>query len=63
MEESGYDSIFSAFLFIMENPFADKGYEDLKKQYSALGMMREAEAVEFLLSEKCNVDGTNSCKK
>ncbi len=63
MEESGYEGVLSALLFIMENPFADKGYEDLKRHYSVLGMTREAEAVEFLLSERSNVNGTNSCQK
>ncbi len=63
MKESGYEGVLSALLFIMENPFADKGYEDLKRHYSALGMTRESEAVEFLLSEKSNVDGANSCRK
>lgn len=63
MEESGYEGVLSALLFIMENPFAEKGYEDLKRHYSALGMTREAEAIEFLLSEKSNANSTNSCQK
>jgi hypothetical protein len=60
MEKSNYEAIFSSLLFILENPFAEKGYEDLKSHYLAMGMEKEAEAMELILREKFNADSTNS---
>ena len=47
-----WSKALDALLLILENPWSEKGYKDLKIQYEALGMKGEAEAMDDLIEEK-----------
>ena len=44
--------IIDCLLQLLENPFAEKGYRDLKKCYQNTGMDNEAAAVEHLIQRR-----------
>jgi len=53
-----------AFINILENPQTKKGYVQLKKYYSSLGMVEQEAALEYLIDKKFrNVDSSNSDKQ
>jgi hypothetical protein len=58
MRISWEDSI-RALVLILENPWAQKGYEDLEKYFKSNNMDSESEAINFLLREKFNAHDTN----
>lgn len=42
---------------ILDSPSAERGYEELARRYEECGMMEEAEALKFLVSEKFHAYG------
>lgn len=48
---------------ILENPFCEKAYENLKKYYDSNNMKYESECIEFLIEKIKNVTDTNISKK
>jgi hypothetical protein len=42
----------NVFISILENPSAEKGYKDLKKYYNSIGMVHEADSLEYLIQKK-----------
>jgi hypothetical protein len=54
--------LITALLCILENPWAEKGYKDLKFQYEIQGRVQEAEAIQVLIEHKFSHvdDSTNS---
>ena len=49
-----------ALISILENPFVENGYEELKKYYKSNNMEYEVNCIQFLLNEKFkNADDTN----
>lgn len=49
-----------AFTSILENPFIEKGYRELKKCYEKNGQIEEMQAIEFLLKERFRNDVEDS---
>lgn len=49
-----------AIKMIIENPFAERGYEMLKNFYMKNGMKHQGSAVDFLIEQKFNDHGSNT---
>lgn len=47
-------------LHLIEKPFTEKLYRDLKKSYLETFMKEEAEALEYLIQQRFKENGTNS---
>lgn len=50
----------AALVSIVENPFAERGYEELRRCYSEGGAKDREEAVDFLIREKFHADDSNA---
>lgn len=48
---------------IVEAPSAERAYHDLKKHYVNNEMTEEAQAVDFLIKQKFNVNNSNTDKE
>lgn len=48
---------------VIERPFAEKGYLDLRDFYLSSGMHENFEAVDFLIKEKFNAHDTDNHKE
>jgi len=44
--------LIAALLCILENPWTEKGYKDLKFQYEVQGRTHEAESIQALIDQK-----------
>jgi hypothetical protein len=59
-----WSKALDALLSVLENPWSEKGYNDLKIQYEILGMMREATALQHLIDKKfTNVSDNSTINK
>jgi hypothetical protein len=45
-----------ALLSILENPFDEKGYVDLKEHYKLVGMFDEANSLDYLIRKKFHAE-------
>jgi len=52
-----------ALASILNNPSAERSYEELQRQYRLDGMIEESEAIGFLIREKFHADASNIDKK
>lgn len=60
MRPVDWGAALSALTMILENPFAERGYEILKGRYEECGMLEEAEALGFLMKERFHADGADA---
>lgn len=58
-----WEKCISALVAILENPFAEKGYEDLKKYYESNNLKNESAAVDYLIKNKFNDNHSNTSEK
>lgn len=59
-----WEPALHAFIKILENPRTKKGYVQLKKYYSSLGMVQQESALEYLIEKRFNsVDSPNTNKQ
>lgn len=58
-----WEKCISALVFILENPFAEKGYQNLLDYYKANNLTHQAESVEYLIKNKFNDNDTNTSQK
>ena len=59
-----WSKALNAILFILENPWSQKAYNDLKIQYETLGMTSEATALQHLIEKKfANVTDDSTANK
>ena len=60
---NNWENCIKALSYIVENPFAEKGYEDLRKYYISNNLNYEAEIIDQLIKIKFkNVNDTNNNK-
>ena len=52
-----------ALASILNNPSAERAYEELQRQYHLDGMIAENEAIGFLIREKFHADASNIDKE
>lgn len=60
---NNWEKCISALSFILENPFVEKGYEDLLKYYKSNNMQYESEVINQLLIKKFKNDNSDNNKK
>ena len=53
----------NCLLLLLENPRNKKAYKDLKKYYYSEGRVKEAEAIEYLIRKKFDVNDVLDNKK
>lgn len=59
-----WEKCISALVSILENPFIENGYQELKKYYDANNMKHEADCIKYLINNKFNnADDSNFSKK
>jgi hypothetical protein len=63
MRQIEWENCIRALILILESPSAERGYEELKKFYYSKNMIKEHEAVDFLIREKFNGHSANIDKK
>jgi hypothetical protein len=60
---NNWEKCIKALSYILENPFVEKGYEDLKKYYISNNLNQEAEVIDQLIKIKFkNANDTNNNK-
>lgn len=60
---NNWEKCIKALSYIVENPFVEKGYEDLKKYYISNNLNYEAEVIDQLIKIKFkNVNNTDNNK-
>ena len=61
---NNWEKCIKALSYILENPFTEKGYEDLKIYYKSNNMNYEVEVIDQLIKVKFkNDNNTNSDEK
>ena len=58
-----WEKCISALVSILENPLAEKGYEDLKKYYESNDLKNESAALDYLIKNKFNDNYSNTSEK
>lgn len=51
------DAVLRALSSVVSSPDVRRGYEELSRVYQSMGMVEEAGAVDFLISERFGADG------